>query len=59
MFWAALKKGVARREREVTVPLYSVLVRPHLDYCIPAWDPPYRKDVQLLEQVQRVGIPLP
>ena len=52
-FWAALKKGVARREREVTVPLYSVLVRPHLDYCIQAWDPQYRKDVELLDWVQR------
>ena len=53
VFWAALKKGVARREREVTVPLYSVLVRPHLDYCIQAWDPQYRKDVELSERDQR------
>ena len=49
----SIKRGVVKWEGEVIVPLYSALWRPRLEYCVQAWGLQHRRDVELLEQVQR------
>ncbi|KAK4829115.1 hypothetical protein QYF61_002153 [Mycteria americana] len=44
---------VSSRSREVIPLLYSTLRGPRLEYCIQLWSHQYKKDMGLLEWVQR------
>ena len=48
-----IKRNFRFKSRSVMLPLYKSIVRPHLDYCVQAWRPHYRKDIDKLEKVPR------
>ncbi|PKU45508.1 hypothetical protein llap_4192 [Limosa lapponica baueri] len=48
-----INRSVPIRVREVILPLYCALVRPHLEYCIQLWGPQHMEDMDLLERVPR------
>ena len=41
------------KEKELIIPLYKTIVKPHLEYCIQAWRSYRKKYIDMLESVQR------
>ena len=48
-----IKRTIVSRNKDIIMPLNKSLVRPDLDYCIQAWKPHLRKDINTLEKIQR------
>ncbi len=51
--WASLEKNFSFNNKYVILPLYTSLVRPHLEYAVQFWSPRHVKDSAKLEGVQR------
>ena len=48
-----IRRSITYKENNLIVPLYKAIVRPHMAYCIQAWSPYLRKDIDMLENIQR------
>ena len=48
-----IRRTISYKSKDTIRTLYKSLVRPHLEYCVQAWRPHLRKDIDLLEGVQR------
>ena len=49
-------RNIEFKTKDVIIPLYCSLVRPHLEYCVQAWSPYFVKDIARLEKVQKRAI---
>ena len=48
-----IKRNIIYKSKDVIMRLYKALVRPKLEYCIQAWCPYLKKDISILERVQK------
>ena len=47
-----IRRNIVYKEKELIIPLYKTIVRPHLEYCIQAWRPYRKKDIAILERIR-------
>ena len=48
-----IRRNITYKEKGLMVPLYKTIVSPHLEYCIQSMSPYLRKDIYMLEKIQR------
>ena len=47
-----IRRTISNKETDTVITIYKATVRPHLEYCLQAWAPYLKKDVNALAQVQ-------
>ena len=53
-----INRTFVNKDSAILLRLYQSLVRPKLEYCVQAWRPHVRKDIDLFEKVQKRAIRL-
>ena len=48
-----IRRTITYKEKQLIVPLYKAIVRPHLEYCIQSWTLYRKKNIDKLERIQR------
>ena len=43
-------RNIENKNKDIMLPIYKTLVRPHLEFCIQAWNPHLVKDISKLEE---------
>ena len=50
-----IKRNIKCNNAAIFMRLYKSLVQPRLEYCIQAWSPYHKKDIEVLERVQKLA----
>ena len=48
-----IRRNITSKDTKLIIPLYKAIVRPHSEYCIQAWRPYRKKDIDTIERIQR------
>ena len=48
-----INRNFTFKSKDIILPLFKSMVRPHLEYAVQFWDPHLSKDIHKLERVQR------
>ena len=49
-----INRSVEYKSKDCILPLYTALVRPHLEYAVQAWAPHYRNDnIEKLDNLKK------
>ena len=48
-----IRRNIKCKNAAIIIRLYKSLMRPRLEYCIQAWSPYHKKDIEVLERVQK------